>query len=225
MESALNTKNILKKDLLLFDLDGTLVDSSKDIAVAANSTLCDLGKAELTIPEIQKSVGWGIKTLLRGLMPNETDEVISEGRTIFLDYYSKNLYDNTHCYDGVVETLDYFAGQGKLMAVITNKPEDLSVELLDALNLSKYFKLCYGGDTFSNRKPHPEPILKAIKALGVTADKAVMIGDSPVDYEAGTSAGVQVIGCSYGFRGGEELADAGVSIFADSFSSLRELLR
>lgn len=221
---TLENDNIMNKDLLLFDLDGTLVDSSHDIAIAANNTLCDLGKPELTITQIQQSVGWGIKTLLRGLMPNETEEVIAEGRTIFLSYYSKNLYDHTHCYGGVKETLDYFKGLGKTMAVITNKPEDLSVELLDALDLSKYFKLCYGGDTFANRKPHPEPILKAIEELGVTADKTVMIGDSPVDFEAGVSAGVQVIGCAYGFRGAEELADAGVSTFADSFTSLKSII-
>ncbi|GMR04310.1 MAG: HAD family hydrolase [Thermodesulfobacteriota bacterium] len=214
----------MKKDLLIFDLDGTLIDSGDDIATAANMTLAAMGHEARSIEAIKENIGWGVRMLLEGLMPGEGDDRILEARKKFLSFYGEHLTDETYIYPGVVETLSYFRESGKTMAVVTNKPEGLSRRILDELSLKDFFMMLIGGDTLENRKPHPEPLEKVMAVSGFSPPETAFVGDSPVDSETGTKAGVFTIGVSYGFRDVKELESAGFGIIIDRFSELRALL-
>ncbi len=207
--------------LIIFDLDGTLVDSSRDIAWSANMTLKYMGYDEMGIEAIKEHVGWGVKPLLEKLMPGSSAQRIEEARIKFLEFYGSHLTVDTSIYPGVKETLSFFKERNKKMAVVTNKPAGLSSRVLTELSLSGYFSMLVGGDSFQNRKPHPEPVEKVLSALG---GSAVIVGDSPIDCEAGKKAGISAIGVAYGFRPKEELERAGFDMIVGSFPELKEVI-
>lgn len=223
----------LKKDLLIFDLDGTLIDSSLDIARAANMTLKDLGYPTETAEHIKNHIGWGVVPLLKGLMPalkDEDDISIKKARDVFLAHYAEHLIIDTVFYPGVLEALRDFKAMGKTLAIVTNKPMALTERIVEELALTELFAMVVGGDTYANKKPHPEPIERVIEALGFEPSQVVFIGDSAVDVEAakrvslsasaGATGGVEVIGAVYGFRSAKELRGSGCEILVDSFSEL-----
>lgn len=212
----------LKAGLIIFDLDGTLVDSSRDIAWSANMTLKSMGYDERGLEAIKEHVGWGVKSLLERLMPREDADSIEAARIKFLEFYGSHLTVDSRLYPGVVETLSFFESRGKKMAVVTNKPEGLSIRVLEELNLSGYFQMLVGGDSLPNKKPHPEPIEKVLSALN--SHPAVIVGDSPTDCEAGKGAGIGTIGVTYGFRPKEELEKAGFDIIVGSFPELKQVI-
>lgn len=215
---------VIKKiaaDLVIFDLDGTLIDSSEDIAWATNRTLNAFGHDVMDMGEIKENIGWGVKSLLEKLMPEETPERIMEARDKFLDFYGGHLVVKTYVYPGVGDTLAHFKSRDKLMAVVTNKPAGLAERILKELGLSGYFMSVIGGDSFSNRKPHPEPVEKVLGFSGMKPEKAVIVGDSPIDCETGKRAGTSTIGVTYGFRGKQELEEACCDMIIDSFSELK----
>jgi phosphoglycolate phosphatase len=216
--------NGIAADLIIFDLDGTLIDSSQDIAWCANRTLAAMGHEEMDPSRIVGHIGWGVKPLLEKLMPGESDERITEGRLKFLEFYGEHLVVETTLYPGVVDVLERFFRLGKKMAVVTNKPEGLATGILEVMKLRDYFKLVLGGDSLPNRKPHPEPIEKAIKVLGAAPDKTIVVGDSPVDCEAAKGAGAHAIGAAYGFRGRDELVAAGCDIIVEDFPALKSVI-
>lgn len=210
-----------KSDLVIFDLDGTLIDSSRDIAWSANMVLHSMGYERLDMEVIKESIGWGVKNLLEKLMPEEAPESIESARLKFLDFYGGHLVVETTIYPGVVETLEYLRSSGKKMAIVTNKPHALSVAILDELKLKGYFGAVLGGDSLPNKKPHPEPVEKVLSLLGAAPSASVIVGDSPVDCEAGRSAGVGTVGVTYGFRGRRELECAGCDFILDSILELK----
>lgn len=224
----MTTMTTIKADIIIFDLDGTLIDSSSDIAYAANRTLERMGYDGFDIERIKEDIGWGVKVLLERLMPQEPPERIMEARRSFLEFYGEHLVVDTYLYPGVAETITQFARLGKKMAIVTNKPEGLTLRLLDEMkigetNLRQYFPVVIGGDTLAVRKPSPEPVDAAIKATGGSIETAVMVGDSPVDAEAGKGAGIFTIGVTYGFRGRDELT--GFDMLLDRFSDLKDVIR
>lgn len=214
----------IETDLIIFDLDGTLIDSSVDIAWAANRTLAAFGYGERPLTAIKEHIGWGVRPLLEKLMPGEGEDKITEAREKFLEIYGGHLMVDTVMYQGVEETLKHFAGLEKLMAIITNKPVGLTLRILDELRIAGLFRMVLGGDSLPNKKPHPEPVEKTLKGLGADPSRTVVVGDSPVDCEAGRAAGTKTIGVSYGFRGRKELEDAGCSIIIDRFPELKDCL-
>lgn len=216
--------NGIQADLVIFDLDGTLIDSSGDIAWCANRTLAAFGHAEMDPADIVGHIGWGVRPLLEKLMPGEPPERITEARLKFLEVYGGHLVVETTLYPGVEELLDRLSGLGKKLAVVTNKPEGLASGILGVLDLSGYFKLLLGGDSLANRKPHPEPIEKAMKELGAAPGRTVVVGDSPVDCEAARGAGAYAIGAAYGFRGRGELEAAGCDIIVEDVPSLKSAI-
>lgn len=218
----------IEAELIIFDLDGTLIDSSSDVAYAANRTLKSMGYGGFDVERIKEDVGWGVKVLLERLMPQELPERIMEARRCFLGFYGEHLVVDTYLYPGVEETITRFAALGKKMAIVTNKPEALTLRLLDTMkiggtSLRRYFPVVVGGDTLAVRKPSPEPVQAAITAAGGAQDAAVMVGDSPVDAEAGRGAGVFTIGVTYGFRGRHELT--GFDMLLDRFSDLATVIK
>lgn len=215
----------LDTDLIIFDLDGTLIDSSEDIAWCANSTLKALGKPEMPMKVIVGHIGWGVRPLLEKLMPDEPTEAINEARGLFMEIYGSRLVVKTAPYPGVRQTLEHFEAAGKKMAIVTNKPVTLAQRILEILKLDPFFKAVLGGDSLQNKKPHPEPIEKVIRDLAAKAERSVIVGDSPVDCEAGKAAGAHTIGAAYGFRSIEELIEAGCDIIVGSFPELKEVIR
>ena len=210
------------KELLVFDLDGTLIDSSGDIAWTANRTLGDFGYEPRSPDSVRSKIGSGVVVLLERLMPEENSERIAEAKEIFLTHYASHLVVDTCLYPGVMETLAHFRDLGKSMAVITNKPRTLADGILDELGLGSFFSIVAGGDTFPNRKPHPEPLEKVMRACGVTPARTAFVGDSRIDAETGLRAGVFTVGVSYGFGGSGPLE--GFDIVIEAFGDLKGII-
>jgi len=211
--------------LLIFDLDGTLIDSSKDITDAINYAITPFGVKPLTVNEIKERVGSGITKLIEALLPYEEIKRLSgnpgeEAIRRFLEYYSMHLLDNTGSYLGVRETLQKLAAYKK--AVISNKREVLSKRILEGLGLLRFFDVVLGSDSVSEKKPSPVPVLEVLGRLGASKDEAVMIGDSNYDIESAHAAGVKIIAVTYGYRSKEDLKSADFMI--DSFKELLHIL-
>ncbi len=209
-------------DLIIFDLDGTLIDSSKDIAHAVNKTLKHLCLNELSYEVIKSYIGWGVKMLLEQAIPKERHEILDHARKIFLKYYEVHLLVDTYLYSGVKDVLEYF--KNKKLAIVTNKPIGLTEKILDGLSLSKYFQMVIGGDSVQNKKPHPQAIDLVLQGLFVKPEKTMFIGDSRIDIEAGKNAGIITCGAVYGFRGREELIDAGADFFVEEIKELKHII-
>jgi len=213
--------------LLIFDLDGTLADTGRDITDALNYALGPFGGKEYSLEETKAMVGSGISTLLGSLippasLPAKTGQEHPGERVTgrFLEYYAEHLLDNTRAYPHVKETLSQL-GQYK-KAVLSNKREKYSRQILEELMLSPYFDTIWGSDSVREKKPSPVPVLDLIGAFNVSKDETVVIGDSNFDVEAGKAAGVKVIGVTYGFRSREFLRDADIII--DRFDELLKVL-
>lgn len=215
---------IKKTELIIFDLDGTLIDSSDDIAWAANRTLLYMGKSEREIEVIKENIGWGVKVLIERLMPGEDEGRIRTARGKFLEYYWEHLNVKTFLYPGVLDTLKYLKGIDKILAIVTNKQIKYTERIIEELAIKNLFDMVLGGDSLTNRKPHPEPVEKIIAALAVQKEMAVFVGDSPVDCEAGKGAGIFTIGVEYGFRDKEDLINAGFDLLIKEFSELRDII-
>jgi len=206
--------------LIIFDLDGTLVDTSRDITNALNYALNSFGLKSFTVEETVKMIGEGISRLIEKVLGQENLQLKDEVIKKFLDYYSEHLIDYSKVYPYVRETLEKLNGYKK--AVISNKRENLSTKLLDKLDLLKYFDFVVGSDTTSERKPSAIPVIHVFKKLGVEPQETMMVGDSDYDIEAGKKAGVKTAGVTYGYREKQYLMDADYII--DSFKDLLPIL-
>lgn len=199
--------------LVIFDLDGTLVDTSIDIKNALNYAILPFGLPPLALNETIAMVGEGLSRLVEKILQraasdgsNKSEGAKDEVLGRFLEYYSAHLMDNSTVYPGVRETLERLGGIKK--AVISNKREALSKRLLEELGLSRHFDLIAGGDTAAEKKPSAAPVLYVLSALNVSAPECVMVGDSNYDIEAGKKAGVGTVAVTYGYRGREALMGA-----------------
>jgi len=181
---------------LIFDLDGTLVDSRQDIFEAVNQSRKILGLSVLSFDIIISYVGDGFKALLEKSFSDSIGN-IDKAIEIYKDYYSNHLLDSTRLYPKISEMLEKFKGYN--LSVISNKNEDWTLKTLQGLQIHNYFKDIIGGDTFSYKKPHPEAINHVIKKYGVNKENVVMIGDNYTDILAAKYAGVKSCFCQYGF--------------------------
>jgi len=213
-----------KRELLIFDLDGTLIDSSEDIAWSVNRTLERLGFEPLTYSVILSYIGWGVKMLLNQALPDDSKQLLDEAKGIFLDLYGRHLTIKTRPYPGVEETLHALHGRGLKMAIVTNKPISFTREILDALSLTPLFTPVLGGDSVRRKKPDPESAETVLRAHDISPARALFIGDSRIDIETGKAAGTATIGAAYGFRGRGELEDAGADSIIDTFNELNDLI-
>jgi len=183
--------------LLIFDLDGTLIDSRLDLVYSVNATLEHLGRAPLAHEVIESYVGNGVAALVhRALGPGAFEEQVKHAQEFFLDYYRAHMLDNTVLYPGVREALEALGGRS--MAVLTNKPVRFSEEILKGLDAARYFRFVYGGNSFSCKKPDPVGVQTLLRDLGTSANEAMMIGDSAVDVRTARNAGIWSCGVSYG---------------------------
>ncbi|MDP2167247.1 MAG: HAD-IA family hydrolase [Thermodesulfovibrionales bacterium] len=206
--------------LIIFDLDGTLVDTSIDITRALNYAIKPYGLHELTVKDTIKVVGEGVSRLIEKVLGPEKSHFKDEALERFLYYYRAHLTDYSRIYPGVRETLEELGGYKK--AVISNKTESLSVTLLDRLGLLKYFSLVVGGDSGPEKKPSPAPVRHVLSGLSVSPHEAIMVGDSNYDIEAGQKAGVRTVAVTYGYRERRQLS--GADYMVDGFEELIPLL-
>jgi phosphoglycolate phosphatase len=186
----------LKADLLMFDLDGTLVDSTADLTQSANYVRRQYGLAPLSIPDLRGFVGDGAWALIEKSMPELSAEQRQQALHLFRSHYSLHSTDFTVPYPGCRQVLQHF--RQKKLAVVTNKPDLMSRQVLDAFGLSPYIGLLVGGDTARKKKPAAEHILQVLEWSGCPADQALMVGDGCNDVEAATAAGVLCCGVRYG---------------------------
>jgi len=209
--------------LLVFDLDGTLVDSKVDLANAVNVALESFDLPPLPHPTIYSYVGDGASALIRRALPKEDDDLLPEVLDRFLAYYRRHLLDTTRAYPGVVGALRKWAGIYR-MAVLTNKGVAMTREILSGLSLDGYFFEVLGGDSFDTKKPDPEGLLHILREAGVEAQEAIMVGDSRNDVLAGKAAGTVTCGVTYGLAAAgfaEHPPDFTVDRFPDLFSRIR----
>ncbi len=186
-------------ELLIFDLDGTLVDSSGDICDSINYAVAPYGVPPISVGETVGLVGEGITRLMEKIIEKEGLRVDKDSLVKrFLDYYTAHLVDKTTVYPGVRETLEKLGGYKK--AVISNKLEVLSLQVLERLGIARYFDLIVGSDTTPERKPSPVPVLHVLSRLDVRTEAAAIVGDSNYDIEAGKAAGIRTIAVTYGYR-------------------------
>jgi phosphoglycolate phosphatase len=209
--------------LILFDLDGTLVNSIVDITNALNYAIEPHNLEKLTAAGTVGMVGEGLTTLVKRVLGEERSSIFPDVMDRFMRYYSDHLSDFSVPYPGVPETLEKLDAYRK--AVVSNKREALSKRLLDALNLSHYFDVVLGSDSVGEKKPSPKPVLRIVEMVKVKPDEAVIVGDSNYDIEAGRAAGIKTIAVTYGYRGVEFLsgADGMIDHFPELPSKLEEL--
>ena len=185
--------------LVVFDLDGTLVDASQDLAAAINATL-DLvapGTPPLPLEVVRSFIGDGASLLLaRSLARAGIDRPVGEVLSVYLGQYHARLLDTTRLYPGVAETLDLL--RGRTLAVLTNKPGDLSRAILEGLDVADRFARIWGGGDFPGKKPEPEGLQLLMKELGARASETILVGDSAVDVRTGRAARVRTVGVTYG---------------------------
>jgi phosphoglycolate phosphatase len=193
---------------VLFDLDGTLVDSLDDLADAVNHMLAGFGRPGLATAEIRPLLGKGTRNLVQQILGTADNAEIEEGLAHFLEYNRRHIADKSRLYPGARETLEMLAANTISLAAISNKNEALSRLILEELRIDSFFETICGGDTFEEMKPSPLPLLKVVEYLTIPASCTVMVGDSINDVQAGIRAGITTIGCSWGYGDLEELREA-----------------
>jgi phosphoglycolate phosphatase len=224
------------KTVLLFDLDGTLVDSAPDLALAVNQMLLALNLTTFPQNIIRGWVGNGARTLVERALHHSLnnnaalDKSLNEAKVnkalaIFLNYYRDGLCVESSLYKGVRETLLALKNQGYRLAIITNKPKEFIEPIVTGFALNGLFELQLGGDSLIERKPHPLPLLHACKTLKVSVERCIMIGDSKNDILAAKAANIQSIGLTYGYNYGEDIRVYLPDWCLDTFAELLDLLR
>jgi phosphoglycolate phosphatase len=205
--------------LLVFDLDGTLIDSAQDLCNSVNATLAQFGREPLPDTMVASYIGDGAIMLVRRALfgPDAAEsgaaesgapvdeQLLAAAYAFFLDYYRQHKLDFTYAYEGVLEALaalrqlhDRPQGKAPLMAVLTNKPVRPAQAICEALHLAPFFLRVYGGNSFQSKKPDPEGLLALMNEAGARPEETVMIGDSQVDVETARNAGAWCVGCTFG---------------------------
>lgn len=207
---------------LIFDLDGTLIDSKQDLVTSVNGMLRKLGRCELPSEVIASYVGSGASVLVkRALGPETTEEQVREALAIFLELYEAHKLDTTRAYPGVAETLPKLAGYA--LAVLTNKPSRISVRILEGLGLARHFRCIYGGNSFETKKPDPLGAQKILREFRVPPEQAIMVGDSEVDVQTARNTGMLALVVNYGF-GTHDRKTYPADVYLDKFEDLAVLL-
>jgi len=199
-----------KPQLVLIDLDGTLVDSVPDLAFCVDEMLKQLGISPRGETAVRQWVGNGVQRLIERAISNDLNGTISTEQyaialPIFEKLYAKNTCNKSCLYDGVLEGLNWLKQQGWHLGCITNKPAQFTLPLLETLGIRSFFEIVISGDTLPEKKPHPMPLLHAAEFFKVKPEQSLMIGDSKNDVQAARAAGFQVVCVPYGYNHGENI--------------------
>ncbi len=219
------------KEVILFDLDGTLIDSVPDLASAVNYMLERLERERFSEDTIRYWVGNGAQMLVKRALSGQTevDEdldplLFEKALEIFLTFYGQNLSHSTVAYPNVSTTLHALKEKGFRLVIVTNKPFDFVGPILKGLGLDGLFEFWLGGDSLDKKKPDPLPLLHACEKMHVDIEQCVMVGDSRNDLLAAKTCGMQSVGVTYGYNYGEEIGIYDPTCIIDDFSELNALL-
>ncbi len=214
--------NIAPLRAFVFDLDGTLIDSKMDLVHSVNAMLRETGRAEQPVEQVASYIGHGAPQLIASVLGLcSSEEQNREGLEVFLRHYQLQMLNLTRPYPGVVEGLR--ALNGCAMAVLTNKPAQPSIAILQGLKLRQFFRAVYGGDSFEKKKPDPAGALAILRELNVSPGQAAMVGDSDVDIQTARNAGMLAVGVTYGFgQHNKQLCAA--DLYVDSLTQLSPLV-
>ena len=211
--------------LVLFDLDGTLVDSVPDLAQAIDRMLVDMGRLPAGVEKVRHWVGNGAAVLVERALSGEMHpakeiEGFERAYALFLAFYAQATADNSELYAGVEQCLQTLKARGIQLGVVTNKPICFTETMLDGFSLSEYFQVVLGGDSLEQKKPAPEPLLSAMKSCNAAPHNTLMVGDSSTDVRAARAAGCPVVCVPYGYNHGEDIALAKPDMVIEDLSVL-----
>ncbi|MCU7920501.1 MAG: phosphoglycolate phosphatase [Candidatus Thiodiazotropha sp. (ex Epidulcina cf. delphinae)] len=220
---------IKKPEMILIDVDGTLVDSVPDLAYCVDEMMKQLGRPPHGEAKVRDWVGNGVERLVRRALigrldgePEETD--FERAYPLFLDLYAVNTSQRSMLYPGIREGLGYLKNQGYRLGCVTNKAARFTLPLLKDLGVDSDFEIIIAGDTLPKKKPDPMPLLHAAKSLGVDPVAALMVGDSQSDVKAARAAGFQIVCMSYGYNHGEDIRQYKPDAVIDSLVEIRSIL-
>jgi phosphoglycolate phosphatase len=211
------------KRLLLYDLDGTLVDTLEDLTASANHMLRALGSPTISSQEVRRHVGHGVRELVRRCLKSDESSRIDDGMRVYLAHYAQHRLDHARLYPGAREVLEHFASRRQ--AVVTNKPNPFSRDILEALGIARYFAEIIAGDSGFPKKPDPGAALALMRAEAVTPGETVLIGDSPIDVETARNAGVGVACLLHGLSDAAELSATSPDVLVKDFAELLALAK
>ena len=209
-------------ELIIFDLDCTLVDSRQDIASSVNEVLEQLNRPKLPNDRIYGFIGNGVRRLVERSLGDALDQDVDRALDMFLPIYRRRLLETTRPYPGVPEALDELR-HNRTLAVLTNKPKRESVLLLEGLELASYFRFVYGGESFPARKPNPIGVQSLIDSTGAKREQTLMVGDSHIDYETARNANIPICMVSYGL-GAAKIKELGPDYVVDNLRQLVSIL-
>ncbi len=188
-------------DLVIFDLDGTLIDSKRDLVQAVNATRTHMHQSPLGEDRVASYVGSGAPVLIRRVLgPDATEEQVQEALEYFIEFYRDHCLDYTTLYPGVEASLAQLREAGVQLAVLTNKPVKISNTIVNGLKVAGWFCRVYGGNSFDHKKPHPVGVETLMADCGAARERTLMVGDSNVDIQTARNAGVKACGVTYGFQ-------------------------
>jgi phosphoglycolate phosphatase len=218
------------KKVIIFDLDGTLIDSAPDLAGAINYMLTALKRKTFDTNTIHEWVGNGAHILVKRALSGDKiideeieNELFEEALKIFLEFYAQNLCVDTVTYPNVTQTLKALKEKGYRLVIVTNKPFDFVAPILEGLKLIGFFEYFIGGDSLSKKKPDPLPLLHICTQFNIAVEESVMVGDSKNDILASTQCNMQSVGVTYGYNYNEDIAIYNPTVVVDNFNEILEL--
>lgn len=224
---AVNFKN---KELIIFDFDGTLINSVPDLTLSLNKMLVHYNLSSLTTEQVTPFIGNGAKMLVKRAIDFSTEGIVrsdielEEAFQLYYETYLKNSCVKTYAYSGVTDTLKYLQKKGYKLAICTNKPSIFIEPILKKLNIKQYFEHWIGEDSLSEKKPHAAPLLHLAEKENVNIEKCLMVGDSKNDIYAAHNAKMECVGVSYGYNYNEDITDYNPTLIIDNFSDLKDCL-
>lgn len=217
----------INKEVLIFDLDGTLIDSVPDLALSINQMLKSLDLPTHSTDVIRGWVGNGASVLTKralsgniNICPNLNPSLVDKALEIFLKFYQKNICVNTTLYPNVKSCLENLKSKGYRLVIVTNKPEQFVRPILEELTLNSLFEMIIGGDSLPKCKPDPMQLLYVCEQLNINPSKCIMIGDSKNDIFAATASNMESIGLTYGYNHDEDIYSHGATLVIDDFSQI-----
>lgn len=218
-----------KPDLILIDVDGTLVDSVPDLSYCVDEMMKALAMPERGEALVRQWVGNGVERLVMRALTNTMDgepeqELYEKALAIFRELYAENTCKRSHLYDGVLVGLEYLKKSGYRLGCVTNKAAEFTLPILSDLGIRDFFEVIICGDDTARKKPDPLPLLTAAQRLSINPDKSLMLGDSQSDVKAARAAGFQILCMSYGYNHGEDIRSFDPDAVLDSFAELPQYL-
>ena len=225
----MDTVLLARPEMVLIDVDGTLVDSVPDLAYCVDEMMIELGMPERGDQRVRHWVGNGVERLVKRALTNqldgEPDEALyNKALPVFEALYRENTSKRSRLYQGVNEALDYLKSTGVRMGCVTNKASQFTLPLLKDLGVRDYFEVVICGDMVERKKPDPMPLLQAAEQLETEAQASMMLGDSMSDVKAARAAGFQIVCMSYGYNHGEDIRDYSPDAVIDSMAEIRDIV-